>query len=63
MGFYGNTTDTSKTHFQFDKIFSSRTAMDRACAEGTDEVYTGRFVLVKYDQGAYYPGHILYGYI
>ena len=22
MGFYGNTTDTSKTHFQFDKIFS-----------------------------------------
>lgn len=63
MGFYGNTTDTSKTHFQFDKIFSSRTEMDRACAEGTDEVYTGRFVLVKYDQGAYYPGHILYGYI
>ena len=49
MGFYGNTTDTSKTHFQFDKIFSSRTAMDRACAEGIDEVYTGRFVLVKYD--------------
>lgn len=63
MGFYGNTTDTSKTHFQFDKIFSSRTEMDRACAEGIDEVYTGRFVLVKYDQGAYYPGHILYGYV
>ena len=49
MGFYGNITDTSKTFFQFDKIFSSRKEMDEACANKQDEVYAGRFALVKYD--------------
>ena len=63
MGFYGNTTDTSHTHFQFDKIFSSRTEMDRACALGQDGIYAGRFVLVKYDRAnQVFQGDILYGF-
>lgn len=63
MGFYGNITDSSHTHFQFDKIFSSRTEMDRACLSGIDGIYAGRFVLVKYDtESRVFQGDILYGY-
>ena len=63
MGFYGNITDSSHTHFQFDKIFASRTEMDRACLSGTDGIYAGRFVLVKYDtESRVFQGDILYGY-
>lgn len=63
MGFYGNTTDTSKTHFQFDKIFSSRTEMEQACANGQDGVYTGRFVLIEYGQEAFPSGRMIFGYV
>ena len=47
--FYGNTTDTNRIYFQFDKIFASRRDMDEACTAGTDGIFAGRFVLVKYD--------------
>ena len=50
MGFYGNITNTSRTTFQFDKIYSSRYEMDRACS--IDGIYIGRYVLVEYDQQA-----------
>lgn len=46
-GFYGNITNTSKTQFQFDKIYPSRYEMDKnALADG---VYLGRHVLIEYD--------------
>ena len=51
MGFYGNIADTSRIQFQFDKIFSSRYDMDIAALSGTDGIFSGRFVLVKYDPG------------
>jgi hypothetical protein len=47
MGFYGNITNTSKTQFYFDKIYSSRVAMDSA--KDTDGIYAGRYVLIEYD--------------
>lgn len=47
MGFYGNITNTSKTTFSFDKIYTSRRDMDEACAKG-DGVFLGRYVLVEY---------------
>lgn len=47
MGFYGNITNTSKTTFSFDKIYTNRRDMDEACAEG-DGVFLGRYVLVEY---------------
>ena len=47
MGFYGNITNTSKTQFQFDRIYSSRSAMENKMY--TDNIYAGRYVLVEYD--------------
>lgn len=47
MGFYGNITNTSKTQFQFDKIYANRYDMERS--KSTDGIYAGRYVLVEYD--------------
>lgn len=47
MSFYGNITNTSRTQFQFDRIYSSRSAMDKAALG--DGVFIGRYVLVEYD--------------
>ena len=47
MGFYGNITNTSRTTFQFDKVYPSRKMMDASCRE--DGIYNGRYVLVEYD--------------
>lgn len=47
MGFYGNITNTSKTQFQFDKIYSSRRVMEESM--NGDGVFVGRYVLVEYD--------------
>ena len=47
MGFYGNITNTSRTQFVFDKVYSSRYEMDFNCAK--DGVYAGRYVLVEYE--------------
>ena len=51
MGFYGNISNVNKTNMTFDKIYSNRKSMDESCA--LDGVYTGRYVLVEYEQ--YYP--------
>ena len=48
MGFYGNITNTSRTQFQFDRIYSSRMEMDTN--KFRDGIYAGRYVLVEYDQ-------------
>lgn len=47
MSFYGNVTNTSRTHFQFDRIYASRKEMESHKNE--DGIYAGRFVLVEYD--------------
>lgn len=48
MGFYGNITNTSKTNFVFDKIYTNRKAMDENIAK--DGIFIGRYVLVEYGQ-------------
>ena len=48
MGFYGNITNTSKTQFQFDRIYPNRAKMDEN--KMYDGIYMGRYVLVDYDQ-------------
>lgn len=45
--FYGNITNTSKTQFQFDKIYSNRYEMEKQ--KSIDGIYAGRYVLVEYD--------------
>lgn len=47
MGFYGHITNVQKTTMTFDRIYSSRTAMDAAVSN--DGVYAGRYVLVEYN--------------
>lgn len=60
MGFYGNITNTSRTQFQFDKIYPSRAEMDAGTY--TDGIYAGRYVLVEYDsdvhQSSFYRAYI-----
>lgn len=51
MGFYGNITNTSRTQFQFDKIYASRAEMDQMAS--SDGIYAGRYVLVNYEQNAW----------
>lgn len=48
MGFYGNITSTSKTSFQFDRVYTNRVEMDKS--SNSDGVYVGRYVLVEYDK-------------
>lgn len=58
MGFYGNITNTSKTNFVFDKIYTNRKAMDDAQRKKDpntgqtvgDGVFIGRYVLVEYGE-------------
>ena len=47
VGFYGNITNTSKTTFSFDKVYSNRATMDGKSL--SDGVFIGRYVLVEYD--------------
>lgn len=47
-GFYGNITNTSKTQFQFDKIYPNRKTMEKSIA--ADNIYLGRYVLVEYSK-------------
>lgn len=61
MGFYGNITNTSRTQFQFDKVYSNRWEMDSQKA--IDGIYAGRYVLIEYDQESqldYYTRASLY---
>ncbi len=48
MSFYGNITNTARSPFTFDRIYSSRYAMEQAMT--SDGVYAGRYVLVEYDK-------------
>ena len=52
MGFYGNITNTSKTTFQFDRIYPNRLAMDAGVND--DGIFIGRYVLVEYQNDATY---------
>ncbi len=63
MGFYGNITNTGRTHFQFDFIFENRRQMDIACLSGTDNIFAGRFVAISYDRDSKFTsGDILSGF-
>lgn len=62
MSFYGNITDVRPTHFQFDKIFNNRTEMDNELELGIDNIFAGRFVLVRYDEDNSYQGIVLNAY-
>lgn len=50
MGFYGNVSNITRSTFQFDRIYGSRSEMEAALASGNDDVYIGRYTLVEYDQ-------------
>lgn len=56
MGFYGNISNVGRTNMVFDRIYSSRQAMDANAAK--DGVYAGRYVLVEYDQDNKKDTHI-----
>lgn len=47
MSFYGDITNTSRTHFQFDRIYANRAEMETY--QDSDGIYAGRFVLVEYN--------------
>lgn len=47
MSFYGDMTNTSRTHFQFDRIYANRAEMEQY--KENDGIYAGRFVLIEYD--------------
>ena len=46
MSLYGNVKKVGSSSFQFDRIYTTRKAMDEAAS--TDGVYAGRYVLVEY---------------
>lgn len=48
MSFYGNIKRIGSQSFQFDRVYSTRKAMDDAIS--TDDVYPGRYVLVEYGE-------------
>ena len=48
MGFYGKVNNKNATQFVIDKIYSSRVEMEYNLAEGNDEVFIGRYVLIEY---------------
>lgn len=46
--FYGNMVNLLNAQFQFDKFYPNKKAMDAAA--NTDDVFTGRHVLIEYDK-------------
>lgn len=63
MGFYQDYDDRRQVVFQFDRIFSNRKSMDTLAETGQDGVFSGRFVLVKYDpQSKFFEGDVKVGY-
>ena len=54
MGFYGNITNTSKTQFQFDRIYPNKATMENK--KSIDNIYAGRFVLIEYDNNTEVEG-------
>lgn len=47
MSFYGNITNLTRSTFQYERTYPSRTLMDASAAN--DGVYVGNYVLVDYD--------------
>ena len=47
--FYGQIGNITSTHFQFDKIYPNRRAMDLELLNQKDNIFAGRFVLVNYN--------------
>ena len=45
---YGNITNTARTQFQFDRIYPNKREMNE-CRD-TDGVYTGRYILIEYNE-------------
>lgn len=63
MGFYHDYDDRRQVIFQFDRIFNNRKSMDTLAETGQDGVFTGRFVLVKYDpESKFFEGDVKVGY-
>ena len=62
--FYGNVMDTNQLAFQFDRIYASRADMDESCIRGTDGIFAGKFVLVKYDpeENTFFNWNVIEGY-
>lgn len=60
MGFYGNATNTSRIHFQFDKIYPNRYSMDSNMVN--DGIYPGRFILISYDYEGNLAGNFKLGF-
>lgn len=48
MSFYGDIKRVQSSPFVFDKYYPNRAAMEDAITNGTDKVYIGRYVLIKY---------------
>jgi len=46
MSFYGDIKRVQSSPYVFDKYYPNRVSMETACT--TDDVYIGRYVLVKY---------------
>jgi hypothetical protein len=46
MAFYGNITNTSRTQFQFDKIYPNKCTMEKNMK--SDGVYLNRYILIEY---------------
>lgn len=56
MSFYGDITNTSRTHFQFDRIYANRVEMDNRAS--TDGIYAGRFVLIEYNNETHMDSYL-----
>ena len=55
MSFYGNIKRVQSSPYVFDKYYPNRKAMEEAAT--TDNIYVGRYVLVKYTtdgEGTYF---------
>ncbi len=53
--FYGNIKFNNQTPLIFDKIYTSRSEMERKC--NSDGIFNGRFVLISYGDVRYTPYH------
>ena len=52
--FYGQIGNITETHFQFDKIYSNRRAMDLELISQKDGIFAGRYVLINYNNSDFF---------
>ena len=50
MSLYGTVAKVGSSSFQFDRVYSSRKAMDDAVKNKSDGVYAGRYILIEYGE-------------